>query len=63
MKTYKVTTNNAKSLNDFVYQIIRLEDDLICYSNGIYANAKKFAKMLEIENEFAGIECKFIYEV
>lgn len=60
MKTYKLTTNNAKNINDFCYMLCL--GDNILYANGIYENVKKFAKMVQLENEFAGVSCNFIYE-
>lgn len=35
MRTYTLTTNNAKDINDFAYQIVR-DDNLVLYSNGNY---------------------------
>lgn len=35
MRTYTLTTNNAKNINDFAYQIVR-DDNLVLYSNGNY---------------------------
>lgn len=59
MRTYTLTTNNAKDISDFTYQIVR-DDNLVLYSNGNYEYVYQELCRIALDKQMKGELANFI---
>ena len=59
MRTYILTTNNAKDIKDFAYQIVR-DDNLVLYSNGNYEYVYQEFCKIALDKQMKGELANFV---